>query len=116
MARCSDEFRLHSSETSYDPIPSLVISPLSKGSYRQVLLASGVLRAELEFGEMALPTVIVRDRQIVLLSGFVKAYPEHGKAAAKVVIRDEEELKSSVQRDRDAVAFGYVAGIWVASA
>lgn len=65
---------------------------------------------------MALPTVIVRDRQIVLLSGFYKAYAEHGKAGAKFVIRDEEKLKSSVQRERDAVAFGYVAGKWIASA
>lgn len=65
---------------------------------------------------MALPTIIVRERQIVLLSGFESVYAEHGKAPPKVIIRDKDKLDRSVQRDRDAVAFGYVAGKWIASA
>lgn len=65
---------------------------------------------------MALPTICVRDRQVVLLSGFEAR--GHGRETPKsaLVIRDEEKLKKSMLKDRDAVAFGYVAGRWIAAA
>ena len=66
---------------------------------------------------MALPKVIVRDREIVLLSGFIQPGPRGRETPRSVlVIRDEEKLRRSVLKDGDAVAFGYVAGKWIASA
>ncbi len=68
---------------------------------------------------MALPTIEVSDRNIVLLSGFENAIvsaAQKSKATPRVIIRDEEDLKRSVRRHRDAVAFGYVAGKWIVAA
>jgi hypothetical protein len=65
---------------------------------------------------MALPKVVVRDREVVLLSGFERHKRDHETPRSMLVIRDEDKLKKSVLKDRDAVAFGYVAGRWIASA
>ncbi len=66
---------------------------------------------------MALPRVVVRDRQVVLLSGFETTHDKkRDNAPDDIVIREEEKLQRSVQKDRDAVAFGYVSGRWIAAA
>ncbi len=65
---------------------------------------------------MALPKVTVRDREVVLLSGFERPKREQETPRSVLVIRDEDKLRRSVMKDRDAVAFGYVAGRWIASA
>ncbi|MGE5267290.1 MAG: hypothetical protein ACM3L9_07985 [Deltaproteobacteria bacterium] len=69
---------------------------------------------------MALPTVSIDNRDIILLSGFetVKTLTL-GTSAKKpfVVIFDERQLVREVKNDNnDAVAYGYVAGRWVAVA
>lgn len=68
---------------------------------------------------MALPTVSIDNRDIILLSGFETVVSGSSGAAKKpfVVILDERELERSVKNDNsDAVAYGYVAGRWVAVA
>ncbi|OYW54890.1 MAG: hypothetical protein B7Y80_10710 [Hyphomicrobium sp. 32-62-53] len=68
---------------------------------------------------MALPTVSIDNRDIILLSGFETVTAAANGTAKKpfVVILDERELERSVKNDNsDAVAYGYVAGRWVAVA
>jgi hypothetical protein len=69
---------------------------------------------------MALPTVSIDNRDIILLSGFemVKTFaPETSVKNPFVVIFDERQLVREVKNDNnDAVAYGYVAGRWVAVA
>jgi hypothetical protein len=68
---------------------------------------------------MALPTVSIDNRDIILLSGFETVGSASNGSAKKpfVVILDERELERSVKNDNsDAVAYGYVAGRWVAVA
>lgn len=68
---------------------------------------------------MALPTVSIDNRDIILLSGFetVTAAASGQSKKPFVVILDERELVRSVKNDNsDAVAYGYVAGRWVAVA
>jgi hypothetical protein len=68
---------------------------------------------------MALPTVSIDNRDIILLSGFKTVDTETNGASKKpfVVILDASELERSVKNDNtDAVAYGYVAGRWVAVA
>ena len=66
---------------------------------------------------MALPRVVVRDRQVVLLSGFETTHDDKRNTASDVfVILEEGKLRRSVQKERDAVAFGYVSGRWIAAA
>jgi hypothetical protein len=64
---------------------------------------------------MALPRVILRGRKIILLSGFKNEPKENNKPNA-VVVDAEDKLRLAAKRNPDAVAFGYVAGEWVASA
>lgn len=67
---------------------------------------------------MALPKIVLRGREVILLSGF-KDVPEDKKATTKrrgLVVDAEDKLKLAAKRNPDAVAFGYVAGEWVASA
>ncbi len=68
---------------------------------------------------MALPTVSIDNREIILLSGF-ETVPSEASGTARipfVVILDERQLERSVKNDNsDAVAYGYVAGRWVAVA
>ncbi len=76
--------------------------------------------AKLEAG-MALPKIVVRGKQVILLSGYCKNDDKgtgdvrrRGDRAVKVDA--EDQLVLAAQRNPDAVAFGYVAGMWVASA
>jgi hypothetical protein len=66
---------------------------------------------------MALPKIVLRGRKVILLSGF-KDVSENAKTRAKhrLVVNAEDKLKLAAKRNPDAVAFGYVAGEWVASA
>jgi len=64
---------------------------------------------------MALPKIVVRDRTIILLSGFTSCTGKAAKADA-VKIDAKDKLQKAAKQDPDAVAFGYVAGEWIASA
>ncbi len=65
---------------------------------------------------MALPKIILRGRKIILLSGF-KDVPEDKSTKHRAVVVDaKDKLWLAAKRNPDAVAFGYVAGEWVASA
>jgi hypothetical protein len=62
---------------------------------------------------MALPRIVVRGKELILLSGF----KDEAKATVcGVVVDDEVKLRQAAQRNPDAVAFGYVAGEWIAAA
>lgn len=69
---------------------------------------------------MALPTISIDNREIILLSGFEKVQELASGTNSKnpfVVIFDERQLEREVKNDNnDAVAYGYVAGRWVAVA
>ncbi|MGZ8408864.1 MAG: hypothetical protein ACXWVS_02885 [Hyphomicrobium sp.] len=66
---------------------------------------------------MALPTVSIDNREIILLSGFKTVTSETAPKKPFVVILDERQLERSVKNDNnDAVAYGYVAGRWIAVA
>lgn len=66
---------------------------------------------------MALPKIALCGRKIILLSGFKQEDDARASARRRgVVIDAESKLRQAVKRDPDAVAFGYVAGEWVASA
>lgn len=67
---------------------------------------------------MALPKIVLRGRKVILLSGF-KDVPENKSKNTKhrgLVVDAEDKLRLAAKRNPDAVAFGYVAGEWVASA
>ena len=64
---------------------------------------------------MALPKMILRGRKIILLSGFKNGAKEKDTRNA-FVVDAEDKLRLAAKRNPDAVAFGYVAGEWVASA
>ena len=65
---------------------------------------------------MALPKIVLRGRKVILLSGF-KDVPENTRAKhRRLVVDAEDKLKLAAKRNPDAVAFGYIAGEWVASA
>jgi hypothetical protein len=65
---------------------------------------------------MALPTISVDDREIVLLSGFKTVETNSESKKPFIEILDERDLVRSVKNDNDAVAYGYVAGRWIAVA
>lgn len=69
---------------------------------------------------MALPRIVVCGKKVILLSGYSK-YDDNtaGKVSETrkdVVVDARDKLLAAAKRDPDAVAFGYVAGEWVASA
>jgi hypothetical protein len=64
---------------------------------------------------MALPKIVLRGRKVILLSGFKNGPKEKNKPDA-LVVDAEDKLRLAAKRNPDAVAFGYVAGEWVASA
>jgi hypothetical protein len=64
---------------------------------------------------MALPRIIVHGKEIILLSGF-KDEPEAIKAVCDLAVDDEDKLQQAAKRNPEAVAFGYVAGEWIAAA
>jgi len=63
---------------------------------------------------MALPKIVLRGRKIILLSGF-KDGPKN-KSKRALLVDAEDKLQLAAKRNPDAVAFGYVAGEWVAAA
>ena len=71
---------------------------------------------------MALPRVVVRGKQVILLSGFKDCGTKNKKKSGTdemrpgVIVNAKDELTLAAQRNPDAVAFGYIAGQWVASA
>ena len=65
---------------------------------------------------MALPRIVVRGKQLILLSGFKDEAKETKESVCGVVVDDEVKLQQAAQRNPDAVAFGYVAGEWIAAA
>jgi hypothetical protein len=65
---------------------------------------------------MALPKIVLRGRKVILLSGF-KDIPQDKKSKrCGLVVDEKDKLKLAAKRNPDAVAFGYIAGEWVASA
>ena len=64
---------------------------------------------------MALQKIVLRGRKIILLSGFKNAPKEKSKRDA-FVVDAEDKLRLAAKRNPDAVAFGYVAGEWIAAA
>jgi hypothetical protein len=61
---------------------------------------------------MSYPTVEIGKKKIILLSGF-----ERTRGANKpLAIMARDHLEKSVKRHRDAVAFGYVSGMWIPAA
>lgn len=72
---------------------------------------------------MALPKIALRGRKIILLSGFkdrVEGSAVESRALGndgrRGLIVDEDKLWLAAKRNPDAVAFGYIAGRWVAAA
>jgi hypothetical protein len=65
---------------------------------------------------MALPKIVVRGRKIILLSGFKDQAKDASTDHSAVIVDAEDKLRQAAKRHPDAVAFGFVAGEWVASA
>jgi hypothetical protein len=65
---------------------------------------------------MALPKIVLRGRKVILLSGFKDAPEDRSTRHRALVVDAEDKLRIAAKRNPDAVAFGYIAGQWVASA
>jgi len=65
---------------------------------------------------MALPRIVLRGRQVILLSGFKDVPEDRNARKHRLIVDEEDKLKRAAKRNPDAVAFGYVAGEWIASA
>ena len=73
---------------------------------------------------MAHPVLEVRDRRIILLSGYERMDASEQRdsrsrsrgEAQEVAVLDWDRLVEAANAHRDAVAFGYTAGRWVAAA
>jgi hypothetical protein len=67
---------------------------------------------------MALPKIVLRGRKIILLSGFKDGPEDEDKGThhRALVVDAKDKLQLAAKRHPDAVAFGYVAGEWVAAA
>ena len=61
---------------------------------------------------MSYPTIDIDQKKIILLSGFERACG----ANKPFSITAKQELEEAAKRHRDAVAFGYVLGMWVPAA
>ncbi len=62
---------------------------------------------------MTCPKVTLRGKPVILLSGYrPPRFPRMKHASDRLRIEKEEELRETVVRFPDAVAFGYVAGRW----
>jgi hypothetical protein len=68
------------------------------------------------YRDIALPRIVVRGKEIILLSGFKDEAKEASKTVCAVVVDEEDKLQQAAKRNPDAVAFGYVAGEWIAAA
>ena len=65
---------------------------------------------------MAFPKYALRGRDVILLSGFKSENKCEDTKRQGVVVDARDKLVRAAKQDPDAVAFGYVAGEWVASA
>jgi predicted RNase H-like nuclease len=65
---------------------------------------------------MALPKIVLRGRKIILLSGFKDRTYDRFKKHRTLVVDAEAKLRKAAKDNPDAVAFGYVAGEWIAAA
>ncbi len=67
---------------------------------------------------MVHPTVNVMGKTVILLSGYQRTpHTDRARGAnAALKIEAPEQLWLSASKNPDAVAFGYMAGKWVASA
>jgi hypothetical protein len=65
---------------------------------------------------MALPRIVVRGKKVILLSGFKEDDKGTGEKREGVVVDAKDKLLLAAKRNPDAVAFGYIAGEWIASA
>jgi hypothetical protein len=65
---------------------------------------------------MALPRIVVRGKKVILLSGFKNDDMGTGESREGVIVDAKDKLVRAAKRNPDAVAFGYIAGEWVASA
>jgi hypothetical protein len=65
---------------------------------------------------MALPRIVLRGRKIILLSGFKDGAKDKSTKHRALVVDAKDKLRQAAKRDPDAVAFGYVAGHWIAAA
>jgi predicted RNase H-like nuclease len=65
---------------------------------------------------MALPKIVLRGRKIILLSGFKDGTYDRVKKHRTLVVDAKDKLRKAAKDNPDAVAFGYVAGEWIASA
>jgi hypothetical protein len=65
---------------------------------------------------MAFPKVALRGRDVILLSGFKSEDECEDTVRRGVIVDARDKLVLAAKQDPDAVAFGYVAGEWVASA
>jgi hypothetical protein len=61
---------------------------------------------------MSYPTVEIGKKKIILLSGFERAWG----ANKPLAITAKDQLKAAAKRHRDAVAFGYISGMWIPAA
>ena len=64
---------------------------------------------------MAFPKIALRGKQVILLSGFRDDAQDRDETG-QVIVDAEDKLKQAAKRNPDAVAFGYVAGQWIAAA
>jgi hypothetical protein len=65
---------------------------------------------------MALPKIVVRGKKVILLSGFKEDDKGTGEKREGVIVDAKDKLLLAAKRNPDAVAFGYIAGEWIASA
>lgn len=65
---------------------------------------------------MALPKVALRGKKVILLSGFTNEIKSTSAMRQGVIVDAKDKLMLAAKRNPDAVAFGYIAGEWVASA
>ncbi len=61
---------------------------------------------------MSYPTVEIGKKRVILLSGFEKRHGPNKPPA----ITAKKELEKAAKKHRDAVAFGYVSGMWLPAA
>ena len=61
---------------------------------------------------MSYPTINIGNKKIILLSGFERA----AGANQTLAVTAKDQLEAAAERHRDAVAFGYVSGMWIPAA
>jgi hypothetical protein len=65
---------------------------------------------------MALPKIVVCGKKVILLSGFKDGAAGASTDRRHVIVDAKDKLRRAAKKNPDAVAFGYVAGEWIASA